>query len=64
MCKHAYFAHLTVHQQAGDSRADSLLLAYVNTSKDDTEDPQLAKLAKLRYITTSHALLFTQGLLH
>ena len=56
MSKLTYFAHLMTHQLAGDDRADSLLLAYMNTIKDDTEDPQLATLAKLKYSTSCQEL--------
>ena len=44
MSELAYFAHLKTHQLTDKDRADSLLSAHMNTIKDNTEEPQLAKL--------------------
>ena len=47
ICEAAYLAHLMIHQSKGD-KADKLLLEYFDDVMDDAEDPQLAKLKKLR----------------
>ncbi len=55
-----YLVHLLVDQIAGGVEADTLLLNLVASVKDDTEDPRLAKVAKLRWASTStcvHMLL-------